>query len=348
MNMKRISIAFIAAAAAALMAGCGKVPTTGINESQKREWDAWLSVQQKEHPEYLWKKTNLGSYILEDDNAGTTYLAKAEEAPFILVEFTERELDGTVLSSTSESLAKQLGTYDERYYYGPLIWHRGSESFSSGLNEILSNIKLGQHIKAAMPGWIQSSERFDTEEEYLAKCEGTGGIIEMKVHKGFKNLLDAEADSLCRYLNKKYGSNLEPKDSVSYGCYYVQLAPPTSTEEIADGERQYINYTGYNLAGQAFDTTIKDTAKVYGLFDSSANYKQVLINWATDYKNMTMGDDEGELITGFKACLIKMNKHEKGVGGFISELGYQDQAKNGMIPAYSPLVFEFEMTDSPE
>ena len=40
-----------------------------------------------------------------------------------------------------------------------------------------------------------------------------------------------------------------------------------------------------------------------------------------------------------------MKPHEKGTAIFYSAYGYEDSGSGEKIPAYSPLIFEFELVD---
>ena len=51
---------------ACLAAGCAKSPASLSTDATRRYLEAWVHVQKQKHPEYLWKQTPLGAWILED------------------------------------------------------------------------------------------------------------------------------------------------------------------------------------------------------------------------------------------------------------------------------------------
>ncbi|MBR0083804.1 MAG: hypothetical protein IJP93_06935, partial [Bacteroidales bacterium] len=61
--MRRIIIFVFAAV---LLWGCGKTVESTTSEINKLYFDSWVSIQKQKHPEYVWKQTGLGAWILED------------------------------------------------------------------------------------------------------------------------------------------------------------------------------------------------------------------------------------------------------------------------------------------
>ena len=97
-----------------------------------------------------------------------------------------------------------------------------------------------------------------------------------------------------------------------------------------------------------FDTTIGDTAKVHRIYSASNTYSPATIKWAADSLSITMGSSSSSVIQGFSRTLWQMRSMEKGVGVFISDLGYGSNGSGNSIPGYAPLVFEVEMVENEE
>ena len=139
---------------------------------------------------------------------------------------------------------------------------------------------------------------------------------------------------------------MERVDSTMFGYYYKQVNPPSDTTTFPKDTTFYINYTGRLLDGKVFDTSIEDTAKVYGLYSAKKTYAPKYVNMKENYKDITMGASSSEtgstLVDGFSYCLSKMRTGEKGICIFYSDLGYKGSG-SGMIPAFSPLRFDIEM-----
>ena len=124
---------------------------------------------------------------------------------------------------------------------------------------------------------------------------------------------------------------------------------------IAKDTTIYVNYTGKLLNGLIFDTTSERIAKDNDLYDSSRDYTPVRITLSEDYKNITMGEDESEVIPGFAMALADLmysnsdkTWKDSVTGIFISALGYNYSGSGASIPAYAPLIFEIEIVDKPE
>ncbi len=336
--MKRLLIYL--AFAGLLTCSCAKKIETPVNESAKLFFDSWMHVH---YPDL--EPTALGAYVLEDIPGTGDDLGTAEDYPYVRVYSTRSNLDGTVVSTNRKSMAQQVGDYDSTYYYGPEVMLRASAY--AGIEEALETMKVGGRRKIIVPGWLMTYSRYSTAEEYLANVTGTNSICDIEVVEAISDIEDWEIDSLGDYIERTYP--ISRKDSVKFGCYYRQTGQPSSLESLPNDTTIYINYTGRLLDGRVFDTTIRDTARRYGLFSSSTEYGPVSIQYnADDYSKITMGDSESTLIDGFSYTISRMKSHEKGVGIFYSGLGYGSSGSGNAIPGYSPLIFEIEIVDKPE
>ena len=333
---------------AIILAGCAKPAGNTKNDAEKKYFESWITIN---HPGA--QKTALGSYILKNQEGSGAAAGTAEQHPYARVNYTIRGLDGKVSSTSDEKMAKQLGTYVESNYYGPEVISRQEGIVVAGLGEILKLMKVGGKVTAAIPGWLTVSTVYDTAEEYLKNASGTDAIYEIELVENIPDITKWEVDSLVRYMQANY-PEVNPADTVSteeyngrkYGFYYVQQQPsdrPDST--FAADAKVYLNYTGRLLNGQVFDTTIEKTAKDAGIYNSGGSYNPTYVTWADDYNDITLGSSSSEVIDGFKYALFQMKPHEKGTAIFYSAYGYTSSGSGDKIPAYSPLIFEFELVD---
>ena len=156
-----------------------------------------------------------------------------------------------------------------------------------------------------------------------------------------------EIDTLERFAARYMGG----VDSTEFGYYYKQLREPDDTASIRTDSTICINYVGRLMDGKVFDTTIEDTAKVWGIYSPSKQYAPVYISLAAEYPDITMSSTEsGEgstMVDGFSYCLSNMKKNEKGIVSFYSVYGYGTNGK-GSIPKYAPISFEIELVPKPE
>ena len=74
--------------AAVLAAGCAKTPQEGPNDSEIRFYESWVISQRAKHPEYLWKETPLGSYILQEEEGTGALVGDAATNSFVSISYT--------------------------------------------------------------------------------------------------------------------------------------------------------------------------------------------------------------------------------------------------------------------
>ena len=326
---------FVAAAFAAVLAGCAKTVTEDEKAELKEFFLAWMEYA---HPGV--KANSDGIYILEEQEGnGVLY----NDQNYAYMEVTIADLEGNISSTDNEKLSKQLGTYNKTYYYGPKIYAAGDDT-SAGVYYSLKGMKKGGTRKVIVPFWLNTYSRYDTQEEYYKKASSTtsGYMYTFKVKDFTDDEEKWEIDSLERYLvNLKH----EAPDSLSYGLYYYRLAEPADEDAFPNDTTIYINYTGRLLNGQVFDTTIKDTAIVHNIYSSSKTYGPKKVAWASNAESITL--ESSSVIAGFYNTLWNMHKYEKGAGYFISKHGYSSSGSGSTIPPYSPLCFEVEIVDAP-
>jgi len=359
--MKKITTFWIALSALLALSSCAKQPATPLNDSAKRYFDSWVQVEQTAYPMFLWEPTALGSYILWRTDSTGDLIGDAETDAYVAVEYTQTDIGkmfvesidqehflcGEVTASTSAGIASQIGSYDEASYYGPRIWRRKSNGLTAGIEEVIGDMKVGERCYFVSPGWLQTTKRYDTAEQYLAYVSGTNIALDVKVCEVIQDINQYQLDSMETYMAKHYPEK-EFSDSLCYGCYYIRTKEPTDTTAIDSAGYQYVNYTGRLLNGHVFDTTIADTAKVHGIYNSSKTYEPVYAKWSTTNTGITLTTSGNSVITGFSITLYQMRHYEKGVGIFYSTLGYGESGSGMSIPPYSPLIFEFETMDTKE
>lgn len=330
--MKKISLIITALVLTLMSTGCAKSGSAGKNAAAKNYFDAWMTIN---HPEL--SKTGIGIYIMEDEPGTGSSISDIEENPYIYLEYTITDLDGTITSTTYEETAKQLGTYESSSYYGPVVMLRNTSNVTAGAESMLSSMLRGGTRKAIIPGWLETSERYDTEEEYLEKTSGSDAIYKVHIVDAFKDVIKWQTDSIENYLRR----NHMPTDSLENGLYFIQTQAPTDTTSLKSGEKMEINYTGMLLNGKVFDTTIKDAAKDAGIYNASKTYGTSTITLASEYGDVKLEDNS--TIDGFSKAMMHLKEGMKATVIFTSVLGYGTSSSSSAIPAYSPLRFDLEV-----
>lgn len=334
------------AAAILCAAACSKAPVSGLNDASKRYFDAWAQVNIPGA-----EQTELGSYIIERTDGDGIEIG---DSAYIRCNYTIRNLNGTVQKTTSATVAQQIGSYHETYFYGPMVWARLENSLYAGIEELIEGMHVGMKVKAAIPGWLITTKRYSKPELYLKNVTGTDTIYEIEVTDAFSDVTQHELDSIARFLRREYPM-IDPADTVdsernAWGLYYITEKYSDAPDSTYNDESKiYFNYTGRLLNGTVFDTSIERVAKDAGIYNASKTYGPTYITWyAEGYKNTTMGSDASSTIDGFAYALYNMKPHEKGKVIFHSLRGYSYSGSGSTIPAYSPLIFELELVDNPD
>ena len=328
--------------AAALAGGCAKSTQEGPNDSEIRFYESWVISQRAKHPEYLWKETPLGSYILEEETGTGALVGDYEASPFVNVSYVITDLDGNIILSTSEQDAKKLGTFEYRNYYGPHVVFRGEGSCTAGENDLLQGMRVGGTRRAVVPGWLMTSARYDNASDYMKVSGSSSAIYTISVKDAFSDVNKWQVDSLEKAVKRLYPSASLDTTGM-YGFYYYQLTPPTNPGEVMNsGDKFDINYTGVLLNGHIFDSTDEIVCKDNNLPEKSS-YGPVYISWNDEFKQITMGSEGSTPVEGFAYAISKMRPGEKGVAFFFSNLGYMYNGSEPTIPPYCPLAFEIEM-----
>lgn len=335
-NMNKKIILFFSILA--ICTGCEKKSTTGANDSAKEYFDAWIHVN---YPDLA--PTPLGAYVISDTEGTGAALGDGKDYPYVRVEFTVSDLKGNINSTSREDVAKRIGKYNETYYYGPSVWKRSS--VYAGLEESLAQMKVGGVRKVIIPGWLTSKDRYSTQQEYLDKVTGKNAIYEFEVVEAVNDISKWEIDSIGRYVEANC-EGLSAKDSVKLGFYYLSHSVPQDSKAFDSDTTIYINYTGRLLNGRVFDTTIKDTAVMYGIYSSKNKYTPKEVKYyKDDYSQITLAGNK--VIGGFSYTIHKMKPYEKASGIFISEYGYSSSGTGNTIPPYAALRFDIEIVDKP-
>lgn len=334
------------AALLVLAVSCAEEPTSTKNDSNKRFIDAWVSVN---HPTA--KKTDLGVFILDDQPGSGAVVDPEDKGFFVFANTTVTDIEGNVTSTSSEALSKQVGSYSKGNYYGATALINDKNYLQAGVYEMLKGMRVGGTRTALVPGWLNVIKDYGTAWDYLKNCTGDDAIYTITIEDQTDVIFDWEVKAIESFVAER----MERVDSTFRGYYSLQLTAPTDTVKLPRDTAIFIDYTGRLLNGQVFDTTIKDTAKVHGIYSPSRTYEPVKATLNEEYTSITIGSSQGsggtvgsEVVNGFAYCLSELGRYEKRVCVFCSDLGYGRQGAGKSIPAFCPISFEVEMVDDPE
>lgn len=339
--MKKV-VLFWLAAATILLGGCAKGVKTGINDAAKRYIEAYVQTY---YPTA--RATALGSYIIDSRTGSGPAAGDADSYPYLYVDYSAWTLDGQLIYSTDVDLMKKTGLYSTSIFCGPAMWFRTNDNLMVGLDEIVSSMNEGGEVTALIPGWLATKTRYKTAKEYIENVEASSStaIYNIRLVNRISDVAKWQVDSIGRYLSHNFPFK-SVSDSSANGLYIIPVDTPSQETHQLDSTF-YVNYIGRLLDGTVFDTNIKDTAKVYGLYSSSRTYgpTSVKVSKSSEDENETTVSFGGSTpITGFAYALKKIHKNEKIVTIFYSNHGYGANG-TGSIPAYSPLRFDIEAVE---
>ena len=335
MNMKHKYLYF---ALLLLAASCARVVTENDNLIQKDVLDAWVG---QNYPGVTASGT--GIYILEDYPG---YGAEYGGNSYIQVNYTKSDRSGLVSETTSKETARRVGIYKASTYYGPVIQNTDLSSLPVGIEDLLKGMRVGGRRKALIPGWLQTTDRYSDTSKYITVATDLDDYIyDVTLEDSFDDVIQYQIDKVEDLSRELYAS----ADSIKWGFYYHRTGEPSSEEAIESTATVYMNYTGLLLDGTVFDTNIEKVAKDAGLYSSSKTYSPATVTWGAEADDITVtfagSSSSTEPIDGFQLTLWQMHPHEKGVGMFISTLGYGSSGSGKTIPAFAPLIFEIELVD---
>ena len=344
--MKKITISFLIAAVAIAVVGCAKQAASGVNDANKRYFDAWMEVN---HPDL--QPTGLGIYIFPKEEVSGTG-AEVKKDGFVQLDYIVSDLQGNITSYTGKETAEQLGDYNVANYYGPKFQTTMEGSIPAGLADALIGMKVGARRKVIIPTWLMSYSVYDSAEDYLNASSSTASAIyDITVRDYTENITEWQIGKIGGYFdeNRQIFGEMTVADSLKdfRGFYYKQLIAPKDTVSFPKDTAIYINYTGRLLDGSVFDTTDEKLAKDSGIWSSSRTYEPVKINWGEDFTGITMGSGSSSVIAGFSLTLWQMREFEKGIGVFTSDYGYGYSGSGNSIPGFAPLTFEIEIVPKP-
>ncbi len=366
MIMKRI---FFLTMILLLSLSCAKTETVSSNAKSKRHFDAWLQTYCKE----AWDNgaKGFGYYLTPSKELAGAGDPVADSA-WVYVRYTSSDMNGNITGSTEESVNRQLGTYVKSKYYGPTVLQKSDpNAVNAGMRSFLSDMRIGGKRQAIIPGWLNVLKNLATAEEYFNSTDGAGAalVYDLEILDATNNMTRWGVDSLVRYVSrhpscphaksdvdvpaeeaKFVRCSEESKDTTDWGYWYQRLRMSDEEKKLPNDTTVYLDYIGRRLDGQVFDTNIKDTARKYDIYSSSATYAPMQIKLAEyyyDIKSISASDGSANsLIRGFSYTIKHMQPGEWGVALFHQGMGYAASAQTS-IPAYSPLMFEMRLVEKP-
>jgi cyclophilin family peptidyl-prolyl cis-trans isomerase len=136
----------------------------------------------------------------------------------------------------------------------------------------------------------------------------------------------------------KINQNTDKFIELPSGLKYV-ITETKNGEFPKKGVDVKVAYAGYFTNGKLFDTSYKEVAKSYQVYDHVRDDKGGYAPFTTKY------GPEARLIPGFKEGLQQMRVGDKAMLYIPSHLGYGAQGAGAVIPPNTDLIFEIELVE---
>ena len=331
MKFNKISQLLIALSCSFLIfSSCAQEVEESNDTTQKRILEAYMQVNYGG----TIKPTDSGIYVLSlKEGAG----AKPEKGNAVYVQAYEKTLNGIYNSASKvEEIAKLLGTYSPTIYYGPKLYVLGTGANVQGFEELIYMLKEGGSVEGIVPPWLSGSEL-----EGVISPVGINNIYNISLKTVIPDMAKYLTDTLENYSKFHYNG----LDSISKGYYYKSIKAGEKDTIVTD-KKANVYYIGKLLDGFIFDTNVADTARKYGIFNSTeGKYEPLEVTYKDNYEEISVatggedGEESGTFQPGFSKTLKKMTYGTHAITFFDPILGYKDSPQTE-IPAYSCLFFE--------
>jgi FKBP-type peptidyl-prolyl cis-trans isomerase len=244
-------------------------------------------------------------YIEEVEGTG----AAVELGDYLIIEYTARLLTGLIFDSTDSLTAVQNGFYIQGKLYGPLKFKLSYVSII-GVKEGLTYMKEGGKARLIIPSDIGFGPySYGNIPAYSTL------IYDIELLEVIKDPVAHEVALLENYLIEN-NITVAPTES---GLYYLEIEAGEGNFPV-QGNSCVVNYTGKLMDGRIFSKVL-----------------------APDTYSFTIGITQ--LIEGFQEGVYLMKPGGKAIFIIPSSIGYGTEgSQNGVIPPYSTLIFEVELT----
>ncbi|MBR4351823.1 MAG: FKBP-type peptidyl-prolyl cis-trans isomerase [Bacteroidales bacterium] len=309
-----------------LTAACAVEPQTETYASQDRVMKAWMRHN------YPGKTTygDTGLYVLDMEPGDGPAIG---DSAYVFAHYVKSKLDGEIISTNDEGLARQLGTYSVLNHYGSSIWRIDQGYLPDDLETVLRAMKAGGYAKVALP-LSASGHALSMYSAFSGTEESYNEILELTIDTVVNRIYAYQEQVMKDWFQRNY----QVSDTAAEHLYFKKLVEKTAeSDTISEGHNVSVRYIGRLLNGQVFDTNIEDTAKFYRIWKSTGSYNALTISYYKD--DPEQFGNNNSVVDGFGKAIRMMNFGEKAVTVFNSELGYGEKGKSPSVPEYAPLCF---------
>ncbi|PCI35595.1 MAG: peptidylprolyl isomerase [Flavobacteriaceae bacterium] len=209
-----------------------------------------------------------------------------------------------------------------------------------GKHTVFGNVVIGQNIVDTIEkgDYINKidfirigklARRFDASKVFESKVDNA-----FEADKNKEDLLSKVAATTKAEMMQYEKEATELKSGLKY---YILDTKNGSRPKI--GTKIFVNYAGYFSDGRLFDTSYKEIAEKYNVYDEKRDQQNGYAAFESVYS------DEARLIPGFKEGLQQLRYGDKAMVFIPSHLGYGKQGAGSVIPPDTDLVFVLEILE---
>jgi len=219
------------------------------------------------------------------------------------------------------------------------ITHKDTK-WLDGKHTVFGNVIIGQNIVDTIVKGDFINKIDVIRVGKLAKKFNAAKVFENKVDNAFeadKNKEDLLSKVAATTKAEMLQYEKEAKELKSGLKYYILETKDGAKPKR--GTKVWVNYAGYFSDGRLFDTSYKEIAKKYDVYDANRDQQKGYAAFESVYS------DEARLIPGFKEGLQQLKYGDKAMVFIPSHLGYGAQGAGNVIPPDTDLVFVLEILE---
>jgi len=301
-KLKLLKSAAVLITAAILFPGCNK-----DNDQELRDQEMQLLQKYIEENNITQEPTASGLYYIPIEEGTGVQVGSDFYVDF---DYDVELLDGTLLYTSNEDLAKEHDLYSTAVLYGPIRLLAGSTGVP-GLNEGLLFMKEGGKARLIMPSSINGFGGIATP---LSPAYSTH-IYTVDLIHAFNDPESFENDQISQYLADQ--GITDPFITAS-GLYYIE-SQAGEGDLIKDGDEAKVWYTGSFLDGRVFDSNVGN-------------------------ETMSVTLPATLFIPGWGEAIKLMRNGTRAKVIIPYDLAFGESGR-GSIPPYMTLVFDIEIDD---
>ncbi|WP_425393027.1 FKBP-type peptidyl-prolyl cis-trans isomerase [Ekhidna sp.] len=197
--------------------------------------------------------------------------------------------------------------------------------------ELVASELFENTFRAPLPDSIPADSKIKFEIAYIDQLteQGYYDMVAEKAEAAAEKQMVIDNELLDTYLEEK-GIDAQTTES---GLRYVIKEEGTGPKPEV-GQSVKVNYAGYVLSGEYFDTSIESIAKEQGIYREGRVYEP-----------FTFPIGQGRVIKGWDEGIALLNVGTKATLYIPSPLGYGSRSSGNVIKPNSILVFDVELVD---